>query len=747
MDFKDLLEILPDGYSVVDRELIKNAYEFAEAAHRGQKRASGEPYITHCVAVAYILAELRVPAVIIAAALLHDTVEDTPVTLDDLKQNFGEEIASLVDGVTKLTNLPRVSRRDDSQAAEPKKNESTQDENIIRSEEDEIMLADTLDKSRKKDLATETLRKTLMAMGDDVRVVMIKLADRLHNMRTLSYIPESKRYRIAKETLDIFAPLANRLGIWQIKWELEDLAFRYTQPEDYKAIAEKLANRRVNRETEVDKIIDELEKVMAEGGIKAEISGRSKHIYSIYQKMVQKDKSFEMVRDLRGVRLIVQDIPSCYAALGIIHTHWRPIPNEFDDYIAAPKDNFYQSIHTSVIYSDGKPLEVQIRTEAMHRSAEYGIAAHWLYKEKGSQDDHYQQRITWLRKLMEWRQDVEDAQEFVEGVKSDVFEDRAYVFTPRGDIIDMPLGSTPIDFAYAVHTEVGNRCRGAKINGKLVPLDYKLKTGDQVEILTAKRGGPSRDWLNTHLGLVNTQRARAKIRQWFKKQDREQNLSQGRDILDKELKRLGIVDLDILDLARYFDYKSSDDLYVALGCGDIAIGKIINHIQDIDKTAEDPIFNITPVEIERKDSESVNVLGLKGLLTNFAKCCNPVPGDEIIGYITRGRGATIHRSDCPNILRLKDKERIVKVSWGEAKRTFPVTVQIKAYDRQGLMGDISTVLGNEGINIRDINVKTSNNLAVINVILDIGDIGQLSRLLTLTESLPNVMEAYRVKPG
>ena len=742
MDFEDLLIILPDTYSVIDRDLIKNAYEFAESAHKEQKRASGEPYITHCVAVAYILAELKVPAVIIAAALLHDTVEDTPVTLDILKQKFGEEIASLVNGVTKLTNLPRVARREGNQPADGDKSQ-----NIIRSEEDEIMLSETLNKSRKKDLATETLRKTLMAMGDDVRVVMIKLADRLHNMRTLSYIPEYKRYRIAKETLDIFAPLANRLGIWQIKWELEDLAFRYTQPEDYKGIAEKLANRRVNREAEVEKIIVELEKLMTEGGIKVEISGRTKHIYSIYQKMIQKDKSFEMVRDLRGVRLIVQDIPACYAALGIIHTNWRPIPNEFDDYIAAPKDNFYQSIHTSVIYSDGKPLEVQIRTEAMHRSAEYGIAAHWLYKEKGSQDDHYQQRITWLRKLIEWRQDVEDAQEFVDGVKSDVFEDRAYVFTPRGDIIDMPIGSTPIDFAYAVHTEVGNRCRGAKINGKLVPLDYKLKTGDQVEILTAKRGGPSRDWLNTHLGLVNTQRARAKIRQWFKKQDRDQNLSQGRDILDKELKRLGIVDLDILDLARHFDLKSSDDLYVALGCGDIAIGKIINHIQEIDKTAEDPIFNISQVEIERKDSESVNVLGLKGLLTNFAKCCNPLPGDEIIGYITRGRGATIHRSDCPNILRMKDKERIVKVSWGEAKRTFPVTVQIKAYDRQGLMGDISTVLGNEGINIRDISVKTSNNLAIINVILDIGDIGQLSRLLALTESLPNVMEAYRVKPG
>ena len=740
MNIEDLLKILPDNYSVVDRDLIKNAYTCAEEAHRGQLRASGEPYITHCVAVAYILAELKVPPVIIAAALLHDTVEDTPVTLDDLSNKFSPEIASLVDGVTKLTNLPRVSRGGKAENVES-------NPTGVHSEDEQLILGDALAKSRKKELATETLRKTLMAMGDDVRVVMIKLADRLHNMRTLSYIPESKRYRIAKETMDIFAPLANRLGIWQIKWELEDLAFRYTQPEEYKAIAEKLADRRVNRETEVKKIIGELEKVLSEGGIKVEISGRPKHIYSIYQKMVQKDKSFEMVRDLRGVRLIVQDIPSCYAALGIIHTHWRPIPNEFDDYIAAPKDNFYQSIHTSVIYSDGKPLEVQIRTEGMHHSAEYGIAAHWLYKEKGSQDDHYQQRVTWLRKLMEWRQDVDDAQEFVDGVKSDVFEDRAYVFTPRGDIIDLPIGSTPIDFAYAVHTEVGNRCRGAKINGKLVPLDYKLKTGDQVEILTAKRGGPSRDWLNMHLGLVNTQRARAKIRQWFKKQDREQNLSQGREILDKELKRLGIIDLDIDDLGKYFEYKGSEDLYVALGCGDLAIGKIINHIQEVEKGDIDPLFTVSPVAVERKDSESVNVLGLKGILTSFAKCCNPAPGDEIVGYITRGRGATIHRKDCPNILRMKDKERLVKVSWGEAKRTFPVSIMIKAYDRQGLMGDISTVLGNEGINMRDIHITISNNLATINLLLDIGDIGQLSRVLTLMESLPNVMEAFRIKPG
>ncbi len=747
MNFEDLQKILPDNYSVIDRELIKNAYQFAEEAHRGQLRASGEPYITHCVAVAYILAELKVPPAVIAAALLHDTVEDTTVTLEDLKEKFSEEIATLVDGVTKLTNLPRVTRGEKPGKEKPETPDEVPDGIVKHAEGDDLILGDMLEKSRRKDLATETLRKTLMAMGDDVRVVMIKLADRLHNMRTLSYIPESKRYRIAKETLDIFAPLANRLGIWQIKWELEDLAFRYTQPEEYKAIAAKLADRRVNRETEVKKITVELEKVLSEGGIKAEITGRSKHIYSIYQKMMQKEKSFENVRDLRGVRLIVQDIPSCYAALGIIHTHWRPIPNEFDDYIAAPKDNFYQSIHTSVIYSDGKPLEVQIRTEDMHQAAEYGIAAHWLYKEKGSQEDRYQQRINWLRKLMEWRQDVDDAEEFVNGVKSDVFEDRVYIFTPRGDIIDLPVGATPIDFAYSVHTEVGNRCRGAKINGKLVSLDYHLKTGDQVEILTAKRGGPSRDWLNTHLGLVNTQRARAKIRQWFKKQDREQNLAQGRDMLDRELKRLGIVDLDIDDLGKSFDYKSSDDLYVALGCGDLAIGKIINRIQEVEKETEDPLFSISPTAVERKDVESVNVLGLKGILTSFAKCCNPALGDEIVGYITRGRGATIHRIDCPNILRMKDKERIVKVSWGEARRTFPVQVQIKAYDRQGLMGDITNVLGNEGINLRDINIKISNNLATIILMLDIGDIGQLSRVLTLLESLPNVMEAYRVKPG
>jgi len=739
--YSDLESVLPETYNVVDRELVKKAYQFAEKSHAGQVRASGEPYINHCVSVAIILTELKVPPVVVAAALLHDTVEDTTTTLEEIKREFGDEISSLVDGVTKLTNLPRVSQSSKSSSEISGKSDAMADK------DDGAWLKEDVQKSRKKDLATETLRKTLMAMGDDVRVVLIKLADRLHNMRTLNYIPEQKRKRIAQETLEIFSPLANRLGIWQIKWELEDLSFRYLHPEEYKNIADKLAERRVDRESEVKRIIEDLRKYLSEGGIKAEISGRTKHIYSIYQKMIQKDKSFENVRDLRGVRLIVKDIPSCYAALGIIHTHWRPIPNEFDDYIAAPKDNFYQSLHTSVIYSDGKPLEVQIRTEEMHRNAEFGIAAHWLYKEKGSPDDYYQQRINWLRKLMEWRTDVEDAQEFVEGIKSDVFEDRVYVFTPRGDIIDLPMGATPIDFAYTVHTEVGNRCRGAKVNGKLVSLDYHLKTGDQVEILTAKRGGPSLDWLNPHLGLVNTQRARSKIRQWFKRQDRDQNLSHGREMLEKEFKRLGISGLDIDELAKAFNYKNSEELYVALGCGDVPIGRIVNQIQDAEERESGVAMPSRQLDVERKDSDSVSVLGLKGILTNIAKCCNPAPGDEIIGYITRGRGATIHRKDCPNILRMKDRERIVKVSWGEPKRTFPVMVQIKAYDRQGLMGDISTVLGNEGINMRDINVKIDNNLATINIMLDIGDISQLSRLLTITESLPNVMEAYRVKPG
>jgi len=737
MTVERLIESLPDGYSVVERDLVMRAYRFAEKAHAGQKRASGEPYISHCENVASILAELRVPPSLVIAGLLHDTVEDTQVTIEEVRREFGEEVARLVDGVTKLTNLPRLSRAD--QHIEELEN-NIPDDSLEESSDEKI-------RQRTKDLRNETLRKTFLAMGEDIRVVIIKLADRLHNMRTLGYMPEAKRMRIAQETLDIFAPLANRLGIWRIKWELEDLAFRYVNPEKYKEIAENLSERRADREKQIVEIVERLKPLLDQAGIKVEISGRPKHIFSIYRKMVEKGKPFEMVRDLRGVRLIVPDTPSCYAALGVIHGHWRPIPHEFDDYIASPKDNFYQSLHTAVIYDDGKPLEVQIRTQEMHQSAEYGIAAHWRYKEKGKIDDSYEQRINWIRKLMEWRQDVEDAQEFVDGMKSDVFGDRVYIFTPKGDIIDLPNGSTPIDFAYHVHTEIGHRCRGAKVNGKLVGLDYTLKTGDQIEILTAKQGGPSRDWLNPNLGLVTTQRARSKIRAWFKHQDREQNLSQGKAILDRELRRLGFMDMDLEILAPSFEYDSVEDMFVALGCGDLSLGRIINKLNEVTKPSTDPLLEPLPAQDIPKNGNSVTVLGLKGILTNFARCCNPTPGDDIIGYITRGRGATIHRKDCPNILRMTEKERVVKVTWGEPHNTYPVPLEIKAYDRQGLMGDIYNILNNEGINLIDFNVKTSHNMAAIRLVIEVGDISQLSRVLTRIENLPNVMEAHRLKPG
>jgi guanosine-3',5'-bis(diphosphate) 3'-pyrophosphohydrolase len=733
MKIDSLMESLPQNYSLVDRELIFRAYQFAETAHTGQKRASGEPYVSHCLAVASILAEMHVPPTVVIAGLLHDTVEDTPVTLNDIKNEFGEEVAKLVDGVTKLTNLPRVSRGDQHM------DETASDMPVSD-------VPSSSQKSRKKDMTNETLRKVFLAMGDDIRVVLIKLADRLHNMRTLGYMPEDKRKRIAQQTLDIFAPLANRLGIWQMKWELEDLAFRYVNPEKYREIADNLAERRQDRERQIQNILNKLRTILLENGISAEISGRPKHIYSIYRKMAEKGKPFEMVRDLRAVRCIVKDIPTCYMALGVIHTHWRPIPQEFDDYIAAPKDNFYQSIHTAVIFDDGKPLEVQIRTLEMHQNAEFGIAAHWRYKERGPRDELYEQRINWLRKLMEWRQEIEDANEFVDGMKSDVFQDRVYVFTPRGDIIDLPAGSTPIDFAYHVHTEVGNRCRGAKVNGKLVTLDYILKTGDQVEILAAKQGGPSRDWLNASLGLVNTQRAKSKIRAWFKHQDREQNLIQGKAMLEKELRRLGMADVDLEKISRDFDFKSAEDLYVAIGCGDIGTGKIINRLNDTN-IRKDPLLVLHAPRETKPNDKAVSVLGLKGLLTTFARCCNPAPGDEIVGYITRGRGATIHRQDCPNILRLKDRERIVKVTWGEPQLTYPVSVVVKAYDRQGLLSDISNILSNEEVNLLDIDLKVSHNLAAISMVLEVGDISQLSLVLNRIENLPNVMEAHRVNPG
>lgn len=726
-----LLDQLPATYSLADRELVQRAYAKAEEAHRGQKRISGEPYINHCLAVAQILAELRVPPEVMAAGLLHDTVEDTSVTLVELQREFGDAVASLVDGVTKLTNLPRVSR-DDQHAEARRAATGSGTEPEQRSS------------GRRADLASETLRKTFLAMGDDVRVVLIKLADRLHNMRTLGHVEESKRKRIAQQTLDIFAPLANRLGIWQIKWELEDLAFRYVNPERYKEIAEQLAERRPDRESQIEAIVATLTQLFETHGIQAEITGRPKHIYSIYKKMQEKGKAFELVRDVRAVRLIVADVGACYTTLGLIHTTWRPIPGEFDDYIAAPKDNFYQSLHTAVIWDDGKPLEVQIRTAEMHQNAEFGIASHWRYKEGTKRDKAYDQRINWLRNMMEWRSDVSDATEFVESMRSDVFQDRVYVFTPRGDIIDMPAGSTPLDFAYHVHTDIGHRCRGARINGKLVPLHHELKTGDQVEILTAKRGGPSRDWLNSNLGLVKTQRARSKIRQWFKKEDYQQSLGQGRLVLERELQRLGVSQVNHEAMARELGFKTPDEMFVDLGTGDLSVSRVIRELPAAEESGS--LLTAAPSVPETRPAGEVNIVGLKGLLTTLGRCCNPTPGDQIIAYITRGRGATVHRQDCPNILRLRreDRERLVRVDWGSQVRTFPVPVRIRAYDRQGLMGDVSNLLDAEGVNIADVKVNVNRGLAELRLVVEVQDISQLSKILTRLENVANVMEAHRV---
>lgn len=722
MEIKGILEAVPEGTGPAERELLQRAYRTAAEAHKGQKRASRESYVQHCLAVASILQDLGMPVPVIAAGLLHDTVEDTSVTLEDIQRDFGSEVATLVDGVTKLTQLPRVTRR----------NGRAKSERASRSE-----------------LAKETLRKTFLAMGDDVRVVLIKLADRLHNMRTLSHLPDEKQVRIADETLEIFAPLANRLGIWGMKWELEDLSFRYAKPQEYKDIAEKIATRRSDRERELQDIRARVHELLEAANIEAEVEARPKHLYSIFRKMLRKGVPFEEVYDVRGVRIIVDTIPNCYLALGKIHNEWKPIPGTFDDYIATPKDNFYQSLHTAVVYDDGRTLELQIRTPEMHENSEYGIAAHWRYKEGRPREDGFEQRLMWLRRLMDWRQDVDDASDFVEAMKSDVFDDRVYVFTPRGDIIDLPAESTPIDFAYHIHTEIGHQCRGAKVNGKLVSLDTKLKTGDSVEILTAKRGGPSRDWLNPSLEMVRSQRARSKIRRWFKRQDREQNISHGRSLLEKELRRLGIEDVTYEEIAKVLEFPNVDELMMAIGTGDLHVGRIVGELVEEEEEVEEAPVERAVGTRGQPISDEISVLGLSGVLTHLARCCNPAPGDPIVGYITRGRGATIHRRDCPNILRIQeeDRERLVQVSWGQPKKTYPVSVRIRAYDRDGLMRDVSTLVTDEGINMSSVHVSTNNSLAIFDMVIEITDISQLSRTLNRLEALPNVLEARRVSPG
>ncbi|RLC61673.1 MAG: (p)ppGpp synthetase [Chloroflexota bacterium] len=703
-----LQRVSPSEWTDGARELIERAYAVAERAHAGQVRKSGEPYIQHPLAVAFLLADLGMDPDTIAAGLLHDVVEDSDIDLKRLAQEFGPGVANLVDGVTKLEQIDRFSQKSEG-------------------------LRDARE--------SESLRKMFIAMAEDIRVVIIKLADRLHNMRTLDPLPEERRKAFARETLEIFAPLTNRLGVWQWKWELEDLSLRYLDPTTYAEIASLILERRPEREASIQRHIETLKRKLVEEGIEAEITGRPKHIYSIYRKMQRKGVPFSQVYDVRGIRVITQTVPDCYRILGVVHGLWKPIPGEFDDYIATPKDNMYQSLHTAVVGDDGKTLEVQIRTWEMHRIAEYGIAAHWRYKEGGKRDEVFEAKIAWLRSLMEWRQEVTDAGEFVDAMKTDVFQDRVYAFTPKGKIIDLPVGATPIDFAYYVHTEIGHRCRGAKVNDRWVGLDYQLRTGDRVEIITSKRAAPSRDWLNPALGYVKTSRARTKIRQWFRRRDREQNIAQGREIVERELKRLGMEHLSHETVARLFNYEKLDDFHAAVGFGDINSQQIAGKIAETRSRAEEKLLPTPPPPMQA--IEGIQIQGTGGLLTRLARCCHPLPGDEIIGYITRGRGVTVHRRDCPNILRLRNTERLIEVSWGTRLQTVPVTIRITAYDRTRLLHEISGIISAENINMAAVNVGRRKNIVTLYITVEINDIAQLSRVLTKIERLPNVFEARR----
>ncbi len=701
-------------------EFVEKAYRFAEQAHDGQVRKSGDPYITHPLAAAEIVAGLQLDANTVAATLLHDVLEDCGVTLEELKREFNAEVAKLVDGATKLEKVDwRAPGADSVQA--------------------------------------ENLRKMFLAMAEDVRVVIIKLADRLHNMRTLDFQPEEKRRRIAQETMDIFAPLAGRMGIWNIKWELEDLAFRHLQPDKYREIAQLLASKRASRERYIAQVEQILSEELAKHGLKAEVKGRAKHIYSIYQKMQRyaaEGKSFDQIYDLLALRVLVETVADCYTALGIVHGLWHPIPGTFDDYIASPRETGYQSLHTSVMCLGAKPIEVQIRTYEMHRVAEYGVAAHWRYKEGGKVDPRDTQRMAWLRNLLEWQRELAGSSEdFVETVKTDIFRDQVFVYTPKGEIKDLPAGATPLDFAYRIHTDLGHRCIGAKVNGKLVPLNYTLQTGDIVEIIATKTPrGPTRDWLNANLGYVKTAHAREKIRQWFKRQERAENIERGRELLEKELRRLNLNPSEWYEeLLKLFKYDSLDDLLAAIGYGGVTTDRIALRLaplleeQDRRELVQPERDGAAPAPAP---VTGIQVLGTGDLLTQLAQCCRPVPGDPIIGFVTRSRGVSIHRADCPNIQRTPEKERLVEVSWGAHEQQYPVAIKVEAWDRLGLLRDLSTVIAEERVNIAAVRTEAHEDHTItVHFTVTTTGLEQLTRVLHRLESVRGVFSVVRSRDG
>jgi len=702
-----LLATIAKHYPHADLGPVGGALDMAADAHAGQLRASGEPYVTHPIASAQILAELGIDPVAVQAALLHDVPEDTEYSLVDVEERFGTEVAHLVDGVTKLSRFSTHTH------------EQQQAENI---------------------------RKMFLAMADDIRVVLIKLADRLHNMRTLAALPPDKQLRIARQTMEIYAPLAERLGIWQMKWELEDLAFKTLEPERFHELAKLLDTRRKGREGYIERAIADLEPRLREAGIEADLEGRPKHIFSIFKKMQRKSAEFGEIYDVYAIRVLVDEVRDCYAALGIVHALWRPIPGQFDDYIAVPKNNLYQSLHTAVIALDGKPLEIQIRTSQMHQVSEVGIAAHWRYKEGTKSDRAYDAKLAWLRQLMDWQRDVSDATEFVEGIKLDIFQDQVFVFTPKGEIKDLPAGATPLDFAYRIHTDVGHRTIGAKINNRLVPLDYRLKNGDIVEIVTTKgEHGPSRDWMN----VVRTSHAREKIRQWFKRKDRDENVVHGRESLERELRRLARTSLSavgterLTEVAKQYNFDAADDFFAAVGYGAISAQQVVMRLGVVDD-GQTALPTVAP-QTHTTRTGGVRVKGVGDLLVRFTKCCHPIPGDPIVGFITRGKGVTVHLQSCSTVLNEREVSRLIDVEWeAEAEQTYPIAIRVEAYDRTGLLNDITQVVAENKVNIVAAAVSVNpDHTAVVAATLQVSSVAQLAKVMSRIEQLKDVLSVQR----
>ena len=715
-------------------EFVRKAYDVAAEAHASQRRKSGEPYIIHPLGVATILSQLQLDELTLAAAFLHDVVEDTEISLDSLKESFGQKVADLVDGVTKLGKIEYISK-----------------------EEQQI----------------ENYRKMFLAMAKDIRVVMIKLADRLHNMRTMKFMPVHKQQSISRETMEIYAPLAHRLGIYTIKWELEDLAFRYMEPEIYYDLVEQVKVKRREREAMVHSAMGEIKEHLDSMNITCEIQGRPKNFYSIHKKMLRDHKELSEIYDLLAIRVLVDSVKDCYGTLGVVHSMWRPIPGRFKDYVAVPKSNMYQSLHTTVLYGNGQPLEIQIRTFEMHRISEYGIAAHWRYKESGGSkpapsaggDKTFDAKLSWLRQLLEWHQDMSDSRDFVNTVKMDVFADEVFVFTPRGDVIDLPVGAVPIDFAYRIHTDVGNRCVGAKVNGRIVPLDYKLSNGDIVEVITSKQAaGPSRDWLN----IVKSTQAKNKINQWFKKEFKEDNIIRGKELIVSYCRGKSINLQNILKpkyqqvVQKKYGFRDWDAVLAAIGHGGLKEGQVVNRLfEEYEKEHKKEITDETILErISEANSQKVHIAksksgivvkGINDMAVRFSKCCNPVPGDEIVGFVTRGRGMSIHRTDCINMLHLSDVERarLIDAEWEDTSETegggkYLAELKMYANDRQGFLMDISKVFTEAKIDVKSMNVRTSKKgTATIDMGFIVNGREELHAIIEKLRQLQGVLDIER----